>query len=172
MPRSRALVVYESMFGNTKAVAETIADSLSARYDVDVREVSAAPAAPAGYALVVVGGPIHAFGMTRPSTRADAQGQAEKKHVAPVSTGIGVREWLEQLPAPSAPTSAAAFDTAARVWGFTVGSAARGEAKSLQRHGYAVVAPPEHFYVRDVDGPLLDGELERARTWAGSLTEA
>ncbi len=172
MPRQRALVVYESIFGNTKAVAHAIADRLADRFDVDVTEVSTAPPAPTGYALVVVGGPIHAFGMTRPATRQDALAQAAKKQKAPISTGIGVRDWLDALPTAATATSAAAFDTAARVWGFTVGSAARGEASRLKEHGYTMVAPPEHFYVSDVDGPLLDGELERARTWATTLTGA
>lgn len=169
MSRPAAWVVYESIFGNTRTVAEAVAEGLADRYEVALFEVSAAPAAPAGVALLVVGGPIHAFGMTREATRADARRQAGEKHVAPVSTGIGVREWLDALPAPDGPVAAAAFDTAGRIAGFTAGSAARGEAKRLTRHGYDLIAPPEHFYVQAVDGPLVDGERDRAVTWARSL---
>src|SRR5687767_14509631 len=64
----RALVVYESMFGNTSAVATAIATGLSTRMGVDLVEVAAAPAAlDAGVDLVVAGGPTHAFSMSRPN---------------------------------------------------------------------------------------------------------
>jgi flavorubredoxin len=74
---TRALVVFESMFGNTEAIAHAVADGLRSTMDVDVVEVGAAPASPADDVdLLVVGGPTHAFGLTRPSTRQDAARQA------------------------------------------------------------------------------------------------
>ncbi|HLM17565.1 MAG TPA: flavodoxin family protein, partial [Acidimicrobiia bacterium] len=67
---THAMVVYESMFGNTRAVAEAIADSLARHFDrVDVLEADVAPLTLDGVSLVVVGAPTHAFGMSRPSTR-------------------------------------------------------------------------------------------------------
>jgi flavodoxin len=66
-------VVYESMFGNTKSVARAVADGLSERFDVDLRDVSQAPASDIGPVdLIVVGGPTHAFSLSRPATRASA----------------------------------------------------------------------------------------------------
>ena len=74
----RAIVIYESMFGNTRMIAEAIGEGLKPTYDVDVR--------PAGTVsreeltqvdLIVAGGPTHAWGMSRPSTRAGALKQVE-----------------------------------------------------------------------------------------------
>lgn len=168
-PRPQALVVYESIFGNTRAIAEAIGRGLGDRYEVRVLEVSQAPAAPDGIDLIVVGGPIHAWGMTRESTRHDARNQALAHGIQPPSTGIGVREWLAQLPMRSDDMAAAAFDTAVKMRWFPVGSAGKGEAARLREHGYRVLVPPEHFFVADTDGPLVDGEVDRAVQWAAAL---
>lgn len=74
----RALVIFESMFGNTRTIADAVADGLSSRFETDVIEVSLAPTRiPEEVSLVVVGGPTHAFGLTRPRTREDAANQAD-----------------------------------------------------------------------------------------------
>jgi hypothetical protein len=107
-----ALVVFESMFGNTKAIAEAVADGLAPRMRVELLEVGSAPAAVGDdVGLLVVGGPTHAFGLSRPSTRQSAveQGKGEL-----VSSGTGLREWLEALGGGSAEVAAAAFDTRIR----------------------------------------------------------
>jgi flavodoxin len=66
----RALVVYESMFGNTQAIANAIVQGLSGRMRVEALEVGVAPATiDDDVALLVVGGPTHAFGLSRPQTR-------------------------------------------------------------------------------------------------------
>jgi hypothetical protein len=49
------------------------------------------------------------------------------------------------------------------------GSAAKSAAKAAQRHGYESAAKAESFHVRDVEGPPLDGELDRARAWGQQL---
>jgi len=51
------------------------------------------------------------------------------------------------------------------------GSAARGIAKRLRHHGYEVEWT-ESFFVDDAEGPLADGELERAREWGATLRAA
>ncbi|GAA4783181.1 flavodoxin family protein [Actinomycetospora chlora] len=164
---SRALVVYESMYGNTEAVARAIAEGLATRLAVDVVEVGAAPPAPGeDVALLVVGGPTHAFGMSRPSTRAEAAARAGRPLV---SRGDGVREWLEDLPARPG-LRAAAFDTRAdrpRV----PGSAARAIRRRLRRSA-ARVDGPHSFYVSGTEGPLVDGELARASDWGVLLAGA
>lgn len=169
--RRTALVVYESIFGNTRAIAEAIGRGLAPDFDVRVVEVSDAGMELGAIDLLVVGGPVHAFGMTRASTREDARRQALAKHLEPVSTGSGVRDWLEALQPLAEARSAAVFDTVAKVGWFTVGSAARGEATRLEDRGFELIAHPEHFYVTGVDGPLVEGELARATDWARTLAE-
>lgn len=168
----RALVVYESMFGNTKRIAEAIGWGLASRYDVALLEVSHAPAAPEGYQLLVVGGPIHGFTMSREASRQGARKDAFEKGVPIVSPGLGVREWLAALPPGREKGQAAAFDTGFKLGWFVVGSAARAEASSLRSHGYALVAPPEHFLVKGFDGPLREGEVERAERWGAAVAAA
>jgi hypothetical protein len=169
----RAVVIYESIFGNTKAVAEAIADGLRGRFELCVAEVSAAPSSLVGIDLLVVGGPIHAWSMTRAMTRKGAREQAAAAQVEPPSTGIGLREFLQDLPsAPETGIAAAAFDTAIRTSWFPSGSAATPAARRLEAHGYTLLVKPEHFYVSDTQGPLEDGELERARAWGTGLADA
>lgn len=167
----RARVVYESMFGNTKLVAEAVADGLSSRLTVDVVEVGAAPTSLDGVELVVVGGPTHAFGMTRQRTRDDARRQGEQTGHPVGSTAVGMREWLEEVRPGSAGVAAAAFDT--RVDKPRVpGSAARGADKRLRRRGLRTIARPESFWVTGTYGPLREGEVERARRWGEQLAAA
>ena len=74
----RALVIFESMFGNTRTITEAVADGLSSRFVTERTDVSVAPTTiPEDVSLVVVGGPTHAFGLTRPRTREDAETQTE-----------------------------------------------------------------------------------------------
>jgi Flavodoxin len=159
----RALVIFESMFGNTRTIAEAVAEGLSSRFGVDLTEVSLAPTRIAeDVSLVVVGGPTHAFGLTRARTRQDAATQADGPLVSPAG---GLREWLEVAERPWSGVGAAAFDT--RIDKPRVpGSAARGAEKRLRRLGFRVVAAAESFYVTGTKGPLLPGESERACRWA------
>ena len=155
----RVLVVYESMFGNTEAIARAVADGLSGRMDVELHEVAKASVSE-GVDLIVAGGPTHAFSLSRPSTREDAiaQGAARGKE------SIGVREWLGHLPRATKVESFAAFDTRIDKVRRLPGSAAAKAARIARRLGYAS-AGHESFYVSDTAGPLVHGELERARTW-------
>src|SRR5205085_1582385 len=105
----RAVVVYESMFGNTRTIAEAVADGLSGYLPVDVVEVGTAPEViPGDVGLLVVGGPTHAFGLSRPDTRRTALGQAGRD-LAPARTGL--REWLAGLRFTLTGTAVATFDT-------------------------------------------------------------
>lgn len=162
----RAVVVFESIFGNTRDVAFAVVDGLrDAGVNAHAVEVSGAPA-PDDCDLLVVGGPTHAWSMTRANTREDARRQAHARERAPVSTGIGVREWLAQrVVGEGRGRMAAAFDTAVSTKWMPTGSAAKAIAKSLARCGYRVIGHGEQFFVADTDGPLVDGELGRARAW-------
>jgi hypothetical protein len=161
----RALVVFESMFGNTEQIARAVAEGLSVRMPVDVVEVGSAPTElPSDLALLVVGGPTHAFGMSRPNTRADATRQA-KGHV--VSQKLGIREWLDKL-GRSAGVPATAFDTKVTSrW--ALGSAARTAQKRLTRLGFARAEAAQTFHVEGTPGPLLEGEVARAQQWGERL---
>lgn len=166
----RALVVYESIFGNTRQIAEAIGDGLRAEFEVEVSEVGKAGRLPDGVDLVVVGGPTHAWGMSRGVSRSAAMEQARQHHTEPVSSGIGVRDWLEGLKQAERVEMAAAFDTAIRKIGpIPSGSAARGAASRLEALGYRLIDEPEQFFVKDADGPLEEGERERARAWGMHL---
>jgi len=160
-----ALVIYESMFGNTKQVATAIVEGIASRMEVLLREVSSAPEAFApGVDLVVVGAPTHAFGLSRPSTRADAARQV----AGLVSPSFGVREWLAALD-PSAHVLVATFDTRVNR-GWIPGAASRTAARLLRRRGFTV-ADQTSFLVDGMQGPLAGGELDRAREWGRSLAE-
>ena len=128
----RALVVYESIFGNTREVAEAMASELEDYGVVVCIEVGQAPTRTHEFDLVVIGGPVHAWGMSRPASREDARKLARSQGQDPVSKGIGVREWLQALEHAEGSRAAAAFDTAVHTpsW-LPTGSAARPEAKRL-----------------------------------------
>jgi len=161
-PDGRALVVCESMFGNTRAVAEAIADGLRSHVArVDVCTVAEAPSSLDGIDLVVVGGPTHAFSMSRTATREAA---TEQGSTAP--TDIGVREWLGRLARPSTPTYGAAYTTRFRTW--YAGRATRAISNRLRRLGCPVLATFDAT-VTGVRGPLAEGELDRARHWGAIL---
>ncbi len=164
---THALVVFESMFGNTQVIARAIADGLSSHMSVDLVEVGAGPTVSGDdVELVVVGGPTHAFGMSRPGTR---NGAAQKADRGLISAGIGLREWLDGIQEASPKIAAAAFDTRFKKPHLLVGSAARAAEKRLRRLGFRVMAPSESFFVAGTSGPLLAGESDRARDWGERL---
>jgi len=163
----RALVIYESMFGNTRQVAEAVADGLARHGQVDLVEVGRAMLPlPEDLDLLVIGGPTHAFGMTRPNTRQSATQQTSEPLV---STGIGIREWLERLARSGRKVDTAVFDTRFDKPAWMTGSAARGAAKRIKRMGMPLAAPPMSFIVTGMAGPLAEGEPARARAWADTL---
>lgn len=166
-------VIYESMFGNTRAVAEAIAagldEALQSRgpdIPVILADVAQAPEElPPEATLLVLGGPTHAFSMSRPATRQDALGQAHVQDDARARTGL--REWIAGAQ-PSPAVSVVTFDTRVKK-AFVPGSAAKSAAKALSEEGFAHSERGETFWVKDSPGPLLDGELERARAWGVEL---
>ena len=158
-----ALVVYESMFGNTQAIANAVAEGLAIAMKVDVREVGTADATvPDDVDLLVVGGPTHAFGLSRPSTRRNA---ATQGNGSVISAGIGIREWLHGLQGVRRGLAAAAFDTRADKPRLP-GRAANATNRRLRRLGAHILTPPQSFYVAGMTGPLVASEAERAREWA------
>jgi hypothetical protein len=166
----RIAVIYESIYGNTGAIAEAIADGLRAHGDVTLE--------PAGdqvfmdVDVLVVGAPTHARGLPTAMTRrgVEAAAQAAKERGQPLESGPtpAVRAFVDRLQRGMG-RSAACFDTRFDTSPLLTGSAAKTIAKKLGRLGYELVAPPESFFVLDSEGPLKDGEMERARAWGASL---
>ena len=164
----RSLVVYESMWGNTEQVARAVARGLAVDGTVDVLDVSGeVPHELDGIDLLVVGGPTHAFSMSRPSTRADAVTKgAPRGHEQQ-----GIREWLDALRRSGHRCYAGVFDTKMnRRW--LPGSAARGAARLLARRNVDLALEPTSFYVTGASGPLVEGEIDRAKDWGARLARS
>jgi hypothetical protein len=164
----KALVIYESMWGNTELVARAIGEGLAESGEVQVAEVDD-PAARvhADTSLLVIGGPTHAFSMSRPSTREDASKQGATQG----GQQTGIREWLEALLLEPSVT-VATFDTKVEHARRLPGSAGKSAARVARRRGFRLISRSVSFYVRDSSGPLLKGELERAKTWGRELAAA
>lgn len=174
----KAVVVYESMYGNTHLISDAIATGLRTMTDADgdvvvvpVNEADAAVLAEAD--LVVVGGPTHAHGVSRESTRHAAIDAARKPEsdltVDADAEGPGLRDWFETV--DLLPTKAAAFDTRVNAPAPFTGRAAKGIAKRLRAHGCTVIVEPESFLVSK-ENHLLDDEVAHARAWGARLATA
>jgi hypothetical protein len=166
----RAVVVYESMYGNTHRIAEQIGEGLQVEYDVTVVAVAEATSEVVAAAdFLVVGGPTHAHGMSRPASRKSALEMEHNKGLAldPDAPGIGLREWFDTL-GDGHVRAAIAFDTRADAPVLLTGRASTAIVKRLAKHGYRVVDDPESFLV-DKHNRLLDGEAERAKAWGLEL---
>jgi len=172
----RALVVYESMYGNTHVVASNVADGLRATHEVTLVPVAGATAdLVAGADLLVVGGPTHMHGLSSPATRRMATQAAAKPasglSLDPDACGPGLRDWLRRdwlKGIGGGPSLAAAFDTRLNGVPAFTGHASRGIGRLLKRHGYPLIAAPESFLIGQ-QNTLLDGEASRARRWGAAL---
>jgi hypothetical protein len=170
----RAVVVYESMFGNTRKIAEAIGVGIGASEEVTVVPVGHVSAEQlAGADLLVVGGPTHAWGTARPGTRMGAATNANKPGsglvLEPEATEAGVREWLAS--AENLPGRAAAFDTRVNVPAVFSGRASKRIGKKLRHRGTRLAAKPESFLVTKAN-QLVPGEESRARAWGEQLAAA
>lgn len=161
----RALVVYESMFGNTERVAQAITHGLATRMAASATPVTAFPATPfAQPDLLVVGAPTHGLTLPTPDTRQQAAVRSDDE----IDTRTGIREFLAALP-PIPGCLVATFDTRHRRMRYLPGSAARAAGRLLDRAGCHMVMPAQSFYVAGMAGPLLPGEWDRAVDWGEQL---
>jgi hypothetical protein len=167
---TRALVVYESVFGDAKQIALAIAEGLATRLPVDVVSAREAPSQlPSDVRMLVVGAPNHAFSMPRPATR---EGAVKDDGAQIPDTTFGLHEWLDRAQLPAG-VSAAAFDTRMDHPKLVtkLDHASKTEEKLLRGLGATLAAPAEHFLVTDTKGPLADGEEDRASQWGRALAE-
>ena len=170
----RAVVVYESMYGNTHLIADAVAEGLAPLGAVEVVPVGGATEAVlAGADLLVVGGPTHIHGMSSAMSRKGAVADAAKPekdlHLDPDAEGPGLREWFET--ADGLPVKAAAFDTRMPGSPALTGRASKGITKRLHHHGCEMVAEPMSFLITK-DNHLADDEREHARAWGAELAVA
>ena len=167
----KALVVYESLYGNTAVVGEAIAASLRAHgLEADAVPVSEIEVGKEiDVDLLVVGGPTHVHGMSTAGTRRTAVGD-EKNTFHEPTLEPGLRSWLKQL-RPGSGRLAAAFDTRFDKPVILTGSAAKGIGRRLGHRGFRLVAEPESFLV-STQNRLLEGEVEHATLWGSELAQA
>ncbi len=159
-----AIVVYESIFGNTHDVARAIAVGLGVAEVLSTHEAAGHPGKPD---LVVVGGPTHIHGMATERSRRAAVESAKGQTEPGATDDPDLRDWLKGL-APGDGAPAAAFDTRAHGQPLLTGAASHGIARRLRRHGYDVLATAS-FVVTATEGPLAEDELDRAREWGAEL---
>jgi flavodoxin len=164
----KTVVVYESMFGNTKTIAEAIAEGLHGAGEVALGSVDDLSPDQVGDArLIVAGGPTHGHGMARPNAHQAMAKDASYAKYGPVLEGEeSLRGWLERLPAGRA--AAAAFDTRFDKPKWLTGSAATKIAQRLRGKGYSIIGT-ESFFVQTGGGPLAEGERKRAAAWGREL---
>lgn len=161
-----ALVVVDSLYGNTRAVAEAIAAGLPENGPVErgtatvVAASAAGPGDLVGRRLVLLGCPTQRF-----SISAAMQTFIEKLRPGDLD-GIAVAAFDTRFAVRDMPSQLLIFAVrlaGRRAW------AATHLARAAEKAGASRLCEPEGFYVRDVEGPLVDGELERATEWGRKL---
>ncbi len=159
-----ALIIVESYYGNTRAIAEAVAAGLlDGGAEAQVVDVDQAPSTlPADLDLLVLGAPTHNRGLPTAATRAKAR---EQEGTRGSSHGIG--EWLASTAIPAA-LNVSIFDTVVSR-GWLSGSAAKAIAKVLRRHRSRETSSIRSFVVSASKGPLAGGEETDARSWGREL---
>ncbi len=146
-----AVVVYESMFGGTRKVAEAYARGLARHTSVRIVNVNDAGREFPFADIVLVGGPTHVHGLSSPLTREEAvrwsKDPARKLVLERDASGIGIREWLDDLTGEVG--NFVAFDTRANAAEILTGSAAKHIDKALRKAGGHPLADAESFLVHD-----------------------
>jgi flavodoxin len=154
----KVLLVYDSVYGNTERIAQAIGNVLGARNEIHVRRVGdVKPTDLANLDLLIVGSPTQRFRAT-PAIKKFIDGIRKRELNGVRVTTFDTRLGMEDMPSPILPTFV-------RIFGY----AAKPMADSLVDKGGKLIASPEGFLVEGMEGPLKDGELERAARWAEQL---
>jgi flavodoxin len=162
----KVVVVYESVWGNTAAIARAIAEGIGPEAPaLSTAEASATVLTDTD--LIVAGAPVHGFRLPTDGTRESIRKNPGKTSAPPDLSHPSLRSWLDAL--PKGHGRFAAFET--RIW-WSPRGATGTIARKLRRAGYDQVGKPHRFVVKGKDGPLRDGELERAREWGAELAKA
>jgi flavodoxin len=148
----KALIVYDSVYGNTEKIAGAMAEAITPSGEVKaLRAGEANPSELESLDLLIVGSPTHAG---RPTA--------------------AVQDFLNKVTQQSLKgIKVAAFDTriSKKIVG-VFGYAAGRIANNLKKKGGVLIASPEGFFVTGGQGPLKEGELERAAAWAEGFSES
>ncbi|MBI5231414.1 MAG: flavodoxin family protein [Coriobacteriales bacterium] len=161
-----AIVVYESFWGNTAAVARAIAEGIGP----DARALATGEATTAAIEaadLIVAGAPVLGFNLPTEGMRKTLPSNTTDAPAAPDLSQPSMRAWIESLPSTDA--KATAFET--RIW-WSPGSATKAIQRGLAGAGCTPLCKEERFIVTGRYGPLRDGELERAREWGKRIASA
>jgi len=153
----KALIVYDSFFGNTEQIAKAIAGVIDGSKVLRVREVK--PLDVESVDLLIVGSPTRGF---RASEAIQAFIQAIPENTL---KGMKVAVFDTRLPASD-------VGRGLRLIMKMGGYAAPRIASALKKKGGTLAVPPEGFLVKDREGPLKEGELERATNWAKGIVES
>ena len=174
----KAIVVYESYWGNTASVAQAIAEGLGPEAKAMPTDQAAGDAL-TGIDLIVAGSPIIAFSLPSEKTRTDMLAKPDKKAPSPADLSHpSMRSWLVSLPKAGvsghgggrgAAVRAAAFETGFKL---SPGGSAGKILKMLAEMGYEPIAKKQRFLVKGSYGPVKEGELDRAKAWGAELRTA
>lgn len=160
----KAMVVYESLWGNTAEVAKAIAEGIGG----GTKACSTAEATKEslkGVDLIVAGAPLLGFALPTEGIRDSIRKNPREKSPSPPDfSHPSMRSWLDEL--PEGHGRSASFET--RIW-WSPGSAAKAILKRLEKAGYTRLADPKKFIVTGRYGPLREGELEKARDWGTEI---
>ncbi len=157
----KTLIVYDSVFGNTEIIAKAIGESLSAQENVQVLKVSDIKLDQlVGVNLLIVGSPTRAFKPTKAIV--------DFLIKIPLNglNGINVTAFDSRI--STTDVNSKVLNGFVKIFGY----AAKPIADKLVKKGGKLIIQPEGFYVKDSEGPLKDGELERAAEWAKSAINA
>ena len=162
----KAVVVYESLWGNTAAVARAIAEGIGPEASALTTE-AATPEVVEQADLIVAGAPVLGFSLASEKMRQSVASSEAGAPTPPDLAHPSMRSWLAGL--PHGRGRAAAFET--RIWWSPRGATGDIQ-KGLDRARYGSVGKAHKFVVTDKYGPLRDGELDRARAWGRELRES
>lgn len=149
----KSLVIYDSYFGNTEKVANVIGAELDT-IPTHVKKFKNSQLE--GIDLLVVGSPTRAF---NPSVNIK-----NFLNNLPNIEGIKVGAFDTRIEAEKAPSKILRF--LVKIFGY----AAKPILKKLEKRGGEKVLEPIGFYVDDTEGPLREGEIEKAKEWISSIS--
>lgn len=156
------LIIYDSEFGNTEKIARAIEGALASHTNVTTLRVSDVRSENfTSLQLLIIGSPTQRF---RPTI---AIGNLLKEISNIDLNEVGVIAFDTRLTWDEiSKTPVLAFFV--KLFGGNA-YAAKLIADSLKKKGGKLVAAPEGFYVTGMKGPLVEGELERAMSWATQI---
>ena len=161
----KAVVVYESLWGSTAAVARAIAEGIGPEARAFCTDEASADVV-ARADLVVAGAPLLGFSLPTEKMRAGIRTNPGRPPAPPDLSHPSLRSWLAVL--PSGTGRFAAFETRLRL---SPGSATADIARGFEHAGYSQAAEPHRFLVKGKYGPLRAGELDKARAWGAELAQ-